>query len=72
MTEIVKFVDIDLAEDVKGFILCNSDVTCDKRMKDKILAFDNDDLLKVTKEIGSFTKILDVELVDEALLTKEL
>lgn len=72
MPDIVKFVDIDLAEDVKGFVLCNSDVTCDEEMKAKILAFDNDDLLKVTKEMGSFTKILKVELVDEALLAKEL
>lgn len=72
MGSAVKFVDIDLAEDVKGFVLCNNDVTCNNELKEKILDYDNDDLLKVTKEIGSFTKILSVELVNEELLAKEL
>jgi hypothetical protein len=67
-----KIVDVDLASDVKGFIEINDDVECEEALKEKINAADNDDLLKVTKEIDSFTKILKVEVVDEELLKKEL
>ncbi|VVB66060.1 Uncharacterised protein [Candidatus Gugararchaeum adminiculabundum] len=68
----VKIVDIDLTEDVQEFIKVNADVTCSEELKKKILEAPKGELLKVSKEIGSFTKILSVEIVTDELLIKEL
>ncbi len=67
-----EIIDIDLAGDVNEFIKINEDVDITPELKTKIENFDNMDLVKVTKQIGSFTKILNVELVDDELLEKEL
>ncbi len=64
-------IDIDLAEDVKQLVKVNEDIQISAELKNKINNFSNDDFLKVTKCIGSL-KILNVELVDEALLAEEL
>ncbi len=71
MTELTKIIDVDLAEDIKNLVKLNSEVEVIAAVKQKIEEFNNDDLVKVTKEIGSL-KIIDVELLDEELLAKEL
>ena len=72
MAEAKKFIDVNLAEEVKEFISVNSDVECKKELKDKIFSFDDLELIKVTKEIGSSTKILGADILTEELLAKEL
>lgn len=66
-----QIIDIDLAEDVKQLLKINEDIEISNELKSKINSFNNDDFLKVTKAIGSL-KILDAELVDDELLTREL
>ena len=69
---VVQIVDIDMTEDVQELIKVNTDITCSDELKKKILDAPKGELLKVSKEIGSFTKILAVELVTDELLAKEL
>ncbi|MFA5108690.1 MAG: hypothetical protein WC492_04120 [Candidatus Micrarchaeia archaeon] len=69
---VVKIIDIDLTEDVQEFIKVNADVTCSDLLKKVISDAPKGELLKVSKEIGSFTKIISVEIVTEELLAKEL
>ena len=64
-------IDVDLAGNVKKLIKINKDVQIDNSIAKKVNEFDDYDLLKVTKGIGSL-KIIDAELVDEKLLEKEL
>ncbi|MBU3958161.1 MAG: hypothetical protein KKB25_03735 [Nanoarchaeota archaeon] len=71
MADEKQIIDIDLAEDVKQLLKVNEDIEISGELKGKINAFDDDDFLKVTKAIGSL-KILDAELVDDELLTREL
>jgi len=68
----MKFVSIELAEDVKNLVKFNSDVKVEGHVKHKILGFQDDDILEVTKQFSPFLKIIDVKLVDEKLLEKEL
>lgn len=65
-------IDIDSAKEVKQLIEINDDIEIAPELEKQVNAFDDDDLLKVTKTIGSFTKILAVELVTEELLQKDL
>lgn len=71
MADEKQIIDIDLAEDVKQLLKVNEDIEINNELKSKINNFNNDDFLKVTKAIGSL-KILDAELVDDELLTREL
>ena len=68
----VTFTEVELAEDVKNFISFNSDSYTDESLKDEIFDYDNDDLLKVTKNIGSPIKITKVEKITDELLDKAL
>jgi len=72
MTETKQIIDIDLAEDVKEFVSQNNEVQIEGDLKQKINGADNDELLKITKYIGSPTKIVNVEIVDDVLIEKEL
>jgi len=67
----MKFVSIELAEDVKNLVKFNSDVKVEEHIKRKIFSFQDDDILVVTKEVTPL-KIIDVELVDEKLLSSAL
>lgn len=59
-------VDVDLAKDVKDFILNSDDVDfSDTSLKTKIFSTDDDKLLRVIKTIDSPTKIISVDLVDD-------
>jgi len=66
----MKFVSIELAEDVKNLVKF-SDVRVEEHIKRKIFSFQDDDILVVTKEVTPL-KIIDVELVDEKLLSSAL
>jgi hypothetical protein len=69
----VKFVEYELAEDVKEFIAKNQDVTFqDQSLKERIDASDDTSLLKVTKTIGSPIKIVEVEEATVELIEREL
>ena len=71
MGEFKKIIDVSLGEEVKKLLKFNSDLKVTPELKEKIYSFPNDELIKVTKEIGSL-KITDAELVTEELLQKEL
>lgn len=71
MVEIMEIVAVELASDVKGLIQWNPDVQISKELKQKLSEFQDDDLIKVKKEIGSL-KITHVEKVTEELLEREL
>lgn len=67
----VTFSEIELASDVKTFVSFDSG-SCDAKIKDTIFSAEDDDFLKVTKEIASPLKIISVEKVTEDLLNKAL
>jgi hypothetical protein len=70
---VLTFSEIDFANDVKDFISMSSDVSFENpKMKEDILASEDDQLLKITKTIASPIKIIKVEKVDEAFLDKNL
>ena len=64
-------ISIELVEDMKDLVKFNEDVQIEKSVEEKLNSLGNDDLIKVTKELGSL-KIKDIELVNEELLKKEL
>lgn len=66
------FSEVELAEEVKSFISFNTDSYTDEILKEKILAYDDDDLLKVTKNMASPIKIIGVEKITDELLEKAL
>ena len=68
---IIEETEIELAEDLKDLIKFNPDVKASDDIKEKIKKFDDDNLIKVTKECGSLI-IKDVEHVTEELLKKDL
>ena len=65
------FIEVELASDVKKLIKINQDVQIEESLKNEIINYDDDDLLKVTKEFGSL-KIKAVEPITDALLSKEI
>ena len=71
MPKLEPVISIELAEDMKHLLKHNTDVVITDTLQQQIIDSDNDDLLKITKEFGSF-KITAVELVTEELLDKEL
>ena len=71
MGALKSFVAIELADDIKKLVKFNEDVDIIQSLKDKLDKFDDDDMVKITKEIGSL-KITDLELVNEELLEREL
>ena len=68
----VKFSEIELAGDVKSFVSLNSNSCEDENFKKIISSSDDDDLLKVTKQVASPLKIIDVQKVTDELLNKAL
>lgn len=63
------FTEYELSEDLKDFIMFNSDVTIAKiSLKKEIYDYPDGTLLKVDKEIGSATKIISVEEATEEVI----
>jgi len=71
MTVQVTFSEVELAGEVKSFVSFNAN-SCEGSLKETILAFDDDELLKVTKNIASPIKIIQVQKITEELLEKAL
>ena len=67
----VNFSEVELAEDLKGFISFNAD-SCTETLKITILNYNNDDLIKVTKKVASPIKITNVELITDELLNEAI
>jgi len=61
---------VGLASDVKNFVAIANVGFDDIGLRDKIFDADDDDLLKITKLIGSNTKIVSVDLVDDDFIMK--
>ena len=71
MTIKVTFSEVELAGDVKNFISFNAN-SCEEDVKKTVFECDEDDLLKVTKNIASPIKIINVQKITEELLEKAL
>lgn len=70
---VTTIIDIDSARDVKWDIINNSDViVLNDNLKNKILAVSDNNLLRVVKTIGSFKKIIEADVVDEAFLSTNI
>jgi len=67
-----EILDIELAINLKDSIE-NSPITkvASQELKDKILAIDDFELLKVTKTIGSPITIKDAEILNEEMIEHE-
>ena len=70
-------MEVEMAEDVKEFLAKSHDVHLANALKKKIMAFNDDVLVLVTKEIGNIdgvsgTHISDVELITTELIMKGL
>jgi len=65
-------IEYELADDLQSFISTQTeDVTFEKpEMKDKIFDFNPMEVLEVTKSIGSPTKIIDINKVDDEFIEK--
>ncbi len=61
---------VDLAKDVKDFILYATVKFDDVSLKNKILATDDDNFLLVTKSMDSDPKIICVKDVDDDFISK--
>jgi hypothetical protein len=59
------FEEIELAFDLQQYLLHSKDVKVSTLLKDKIVGFDPDILLSVTKKIQSPLEILSVKEVDD-------
>ena len=72
MTNVI--YDVDLASDMKSFILNNSDdVSFDSpTLKKNIIDSNDDDLLRVGKTIDSPIRIVSVDIVDATFFKKNL
>ena len=64
--------EVEMAEDVKEFITKSHDVHLADALKEKIMAFDDDDLVMVTKEIGNINGVSGTHISDVKLITPEL
>lgn len=71
MENVNPIISVELAGDVKELVAKNPDVKIDEPLNDKLIGFDNDVLVKVTKEFGSL-KISGIDEITEELLEKEL
>lgn len=70
---VLTFSEIDLASDVKDFLIHGSDISCSSEdLKEIILKSGDDELLKVTKTIASPIKIIDVVKVDDGFIESNL
>lgn len=68
----VPVVDSMLAGDLKDLLNTNRDIKCSDSFKQMIFEIkDNDTLLKVTKKFGSI-EIVDVQIITDELLIKDL
>lgn len=56
---------VGLASDIKDFVAVANVNFNDVALRNKLFDADDDDLLKVTKLIGSNTTIISVDLVDD-------
>lgn len=65
------FEEIELAEDLKSFIVKSPDVIITKELQETILNHKDGVLLAVTKKISSPTEIISVVTVDENYVEKE-
>jgi hypothetical protein len=61
---------VGLASDIKDFVAIANVKFDDIGLRNKIFDTDDNDLLKVTKLIGSNTKIISVDLVDDDFIMK--
>lgn len=62
--------DVDLARDVKSFVVSNSDVTfTNATLKDKLFSIDDSILVRVGKIIGSL-KVNSVDIVNKDFLKR--
>ena len=64
------FVESELAEDVKERLSINSDTICSKELRDKIMAFKDNDVLFITRDKDNPVQLINVELVDEVFIRK--
>lgn len=72
MTEIeIKNSEIMLALDLKELIENNQDVVVEKKIADEIYAFEDDDMIKIEKSLGSIN-ITSAEKVTEEMIEKDL
>ncbi len=62
------FEDVELAFDLQQYLLHSKDVKVSQKVKDKIVAFNPDTLLSVTKKIQSPLEILDAIEVDDKFI----
>lgn len=67
-----KMMEVEMAEDVKEFLVKSHDVHLADALKKKIMAFDDDDLVLVTKEIGNINGVSGTHISDVKLVTPEL
>lgn len=63
-------ISMDLAGDIKSLVILNPDVKINENLKSRLNTYDDYDLVKITKEFGSF-KITNLELVTEELIKKD-
>lgn len=64
----VTFSEVELAGDVQKFIAVSSTACDTAALKAEIASFNEDDFLKVTKQIASPMKIINVKKIDEEYL----
>ncbi|MCK4730416.1 MAG: hypothetical protein KAT28_03800 [Candidatus Aenigmarchaeota archaeon] len=66
---LIEIEEIELAEEIKDFISESSDVNFEnEELKKLIMDTKDDELLKITKVIGSPIKITEVKIVDDDFL----
>jgi len=65
------FSEVELAGDVKTFISFNSNACVDNLKKD-LWIMDDDDLLKVTKQIASPLKIISIQKITDEMLEESI
>ncbi len=65
-------VEFELVEDLQEHIAVSSDVKVEPELKQEINKFPEGTLVKVVKEIGSYTKIISVQEATEKLIETEI
>ncbi len=70
--EKITFSEIELAGDVKSFISFNYDSYLAENLKAIVFSSNDDELFKVTKEIASPLKIINIEKVTDEMLENAL
>lgn len=73
MTETMGIKNVELGEDLKGFLKANyEDIIITDVLKEEILNFNDEDLILVEKKINSPTEIIDAKIVDDKLIKEYL